>query len=207
MLLHLMSAAALAQAAPSSEIVSYWSVGISEGACLASRFDFPGGKPPPTVVWGMTASDTGRLDLRIALEPGHSLADPFAMAMVNKIRLRDQEGAAIGEYWTRSSDAFKGDPTRFAIVLSPRLSDSKARRARELGGETRVKAMTDTLHADLRRDLARAARLELVAVTPTANDLKFDMGMKAMGRAMDSLSTCRTRLATGAKYADNFRIE
>lgn len=190
-----------------SATISYWQIGSTENMCLASQLDFPGGKPPPEVVWGMTRKKNGWLELRLPLAKNHPLANPYTLAQAQRVRLVDAGGREIGDYWVTSRDAFPNDPDRFALVLAPRLPAEDEASARKAGGEARVRAMAATNRADFIRDLGKAARFDLLSVSVTGAETLWTTNLRGTKDAVERFNKCFASLQSGSEYRDYFRIE
>lgn len=200
-----MSAAAALVLAQAS--TSYWTVGISNDVCLASQLDFPGGEPPPDVIWGMSRGKSGAVDVRIPIANDHPLAHPYSIAAIGSVRLRDEAGRVVGNYRVSARDAFAGDSERFAIIVRPTLDAVEEQEARERGGDTRVDAMTASNRVDFLNDLGKSQRLELISSIPGARNPALSMTLRDTKDAVDRMGACFAKLRAGEEFAEHFEIE
>ena len=200
-----MSAAAALVLAQAS--TSYWTVGITGDVCLASQLDFPGGEPPPDVIWGISRGKSGAVDVRIPIANDHPLAHPYSIAAIGSVRLRDDAGRIVGNYTVSARDAFPGDRERFAIVLAPVLDAVEEQEARAIGGDARVNAMAATNRADFVADLTKSQRLELIIADPGARSPALSMELRDMKAAADRMEACFAKLRAGEEFAEHFKIE
>jgi hypothetical protein len=203
----MMTLAMAAAALLASATTSYWQVGTDGNMCLASQLDFPGGKPPPDVVWGMTRQKNGWLDLRVPLTKDHPLSHPYTLALAQRVRLVGPDGRKVADYRVSSRDAFPDDPDRFALVLAPRLPAEDEAAARKVGGEARVRAMAATNRTDFIRDLGKATRLDLLSISITDAETLWTGDLRGTADAVTHLDSCFESLQSGSEYRDYFRIE